>query len=503
MANISILPKELAEWKVKIRERAAQVGLDFFEVVYEMVDYREINELASLGGFPQRYPHWRFGMEYDRLSKSYAYGMSKIYEMVINTDPCYAYLLSSNSLIEHKLVMAHVYGHSDFFKNNVYFSHTNRRMLDQMANHSARVRKHQEEQGVDLVENFMDWCLSLENLIDTNLYAYHKKSEKDEASARAMLAEDPIHRFQGRSYMDKFLNPKEYIDEQKTKILESKVKSQKVPESPERDILGFLLKHAPLETWQQECLQIVRDEAYYFAPQGQTKIMNEGWASFWHTHLMTKEGLMDDSEVIDFACVHSGTVAVHPGRLNPYKLGLELYRDIEDRWNKGQFGKEWEECESESQRRAWNQELGLGRQKVFEVRKLYNDITFLDEFLTEDFCARQKMFAFAPNARTGQSEITTREFKKVKDTLLLQLTNFGQPLIEVVDANYKNRGELLLVHRFDGRELKSDYATKTLKNLHNLWGRPVNIETRLNDTTVVLAFDGHKMESTPGKSTAT
>jgi stage V sporulation protein R len=500
MANTNTLPKELVEWKEKIKARAEHVGLDFFDVVYEMVDYREINELASLGGFPQRYPHWRFGMEYDRLSKSYSYGMSKIYEMVINTDPCYAYLLSSNSLIEHKLVMAHVYGHSDFFKNNAYFAHTNRRMLDQMANHSARVRKHQEEQGVDVVENFMDWCLSLENLIDTNLFAYQKKSEAEEAAHKAMMAEDPIHRFQGRSYMNKFLNPKEYIDEQKTRIEETKVKSKKVPESPERDILGFLLNHAPLEPWQIECLQIVRDEAYYFAPQGQTKIMNEGWASFWHTNLMTKEGLMDDSEVVDFACVHSGTVAVHPGRLNPYKLGLELFRDIEERWNKGQFGKEWEECESESQRNAWDLGLGLGRKKVFEVRKLYNDITFLDEFLTEDFCRRQKMFAFAPNARTGQSEIASREFKKVKDTLLLQLTNFGQPLIEVVDANYKNRGELLLVHRFDGRELKSDYATKTLKNLHNLWRRPVNVETRLNDTNVVLSFDGQKMESVPGKA---
>ncbi|HVJ64287.1 MAG TPA: SpoVR family protein [Bdellovibrionota bacterium] len=499
MANLNVLPRELIEWKERIRERAKQVGLDFFEVIYEMVDYREINELASLGGFPQRYPHWRFGMEYDRLSKSYAYGMSKIYEMVINTDPCYAYLLSSNSLIEHKLVMAHVYGHSDFFKNNAYFAHTNRRMLDQMANHSSRVRKHQEAQGVDVVENFMDWCLSLENLIDTNLFAYQKKHDEEEKAAKAAPLEDPIHRFQGRSYMNKFLNPPEYIDEQKQRIQDSKTKTTRVPASPERDILGFLLKHAPLEPWQQECLQIVRDEAYYFAPQGQTKIMNEGWASFWHTHLMTKEGLMHDSEVVDFACVHSGTVAVHPGKLNPYKLGLELFRDIEERWNRGQFGKEWEDCESETERRLWDRGLGLGRQKVFEVRKLYNDITFIDEFLTEDFCRRQKMFAFAPNARTGQSEITSREFKKVKDTLLLQLTNFGQPLIEVVDGNFKNRGELLLVHRFDGRELKSDYATKTLRNLYNLWRRPVNVETRLNDTNVVMSFDGTQMETVPGK----
>lgn len=493
-----MLPQELIEWKDKIRERAKQVGLDFFEVVYEMVDYKEINELAALGGFPQRYPHWRFGMEYDRLSKSYSYGLSKIYEMVINTDPCYAYLLSSNSLIEHKLVMAHVYGHSDFFKNNLYFSHTNRRMLDQMANHSARVRHHQEKHGVDTVENFMDWCLSLENLIDTNLHAFQKsQSKSDSTKSFEEVSKDSsdIHRFQGRSYMDKFLNPPDYIEQQKAKIKEENIQSSKIPESPQRDVLGFLLKHAPLQPWQQECLQIVRDEAYYFAPQGQTKIMNEGWASFWHTHLMTKEGLMDDSEVVDFACVHSGTVAVHPGRLNPYKLGLELFRDIEDRWNKGKFGKEWDECESESERNKWDKGLGLGRQKVFEVRKLYNDITFLDEFLTEDFCRRQKMFAFAPNPRTGEAEITSRDFKKVKDTLLLQLTNFGQPLIEVVDANYKNRGELLLVHRFDGRELKSDYANKTMQNLFNLWKRPVHIQTKLSDKDTVISFDGQKLDS--------
>ena len=117
MATQRELSKDLLKWRDSIRRNAQGVGLDFFEVIFEMVDYREMNELAALGGFPVRYPHWRFGMDYDRLSKSYTYGLSKIYEMVINTDPCYAYLLTSNSLLDQKLVMAHVYGHSDFFKN--------------------------------------------------------------------------------------------------------------------------------------------------------------------------------------------------------------------------------------------------------------------------------------------------------------------------------------------------------------------------------------------------
>ncbi len=149
------LEPELKEWIRYIEEKAKGYGLNFPEVVFEKVDYKEMNELASLGGFPQRYPHWRFGMEYDRISKSYTYGLSKIYEMVINTEPCYAYLLSSNSLVENKLVIAHVYGHADFFKNNHYFSKTNRRMLDEMANHSTLVRQCQERYGVEVVEEFV------------------------------------------------------------------------------------------------------------------------------------------------------------------------------------------------------------------------------------------------------------------------------------------------------------------------------------------------------------
>ena len=125
-----------------------------------------MNEVAAFGGFPVRYPHWRFGMEFEQLSKSYDYGLSKIYEMVINNDPAYAYLLEGNSLVDQKMVMAHVLGHVDFFKNNYFFSKTNRRMIDGMANHATRVRRHIERLGIEKVESFIDSCLSLENLID-------------------------------------------------------------------------------------------------------------------------------------------------------------------------------------------------------------------------------------------------------------------------------------------------------------------------------------------------
>ena len=156
-------------------------------------------------------------------------------------------------------------------------------------------------------------------------------------------------------------------------------------------MLLFLLEHAPLKDWQRDVLAIIRDEAYYFAPQGQTKIMNEGWASYWHSTIMTRHGLTD-AEVIDYADHHSGTMATSPHRLNPYKLGIELFRDIEERWNKGHFGPEYEACDDLHVKENWDKQLGLGREKIFEVRRIYNDVTFIDAFLTPEFCIKHKLF---------------------------------------------------------------------------------------------------------------
>src|SRR5512138_3512674 len=162
------LPLEFQKLQAEIEVYAKKFGLDFFEVRFEMLDYRMINQMAAYDGFPTRYPHWRYGMEFERLSKSYAYGLHRIYEMVINTDPCIAYLLVSNMPVDQKLVIAHVFGHSDFFKNNLWFAHTNRRMLDGMANHAGRIRRYMEKYGHEVVETFLDACLSLENLIDAH-----------------------------------------------------------------------------------------------------------------------------------------------------------------------------------------------------------------------------------------------------------------------------------------------------------------------------------------------
>ena len=487
--NLGNLTPELAAMQVEIEEYARGHNLDFFPTIFELIDADQLNAIAACGGFPTRYPHWRFGMEYQQLSKGYHYGLQKIYEMVINNDPCYAYLMRCNELIDQKLVMAHVYGHCDFFKNNQCFAPTNRKMMNEMANHGTRIRRTMDEVGLEEVENFIDACLSIEDLIDIHAPFIKRRegpNRYDFSGSKEGEATAGSPRFPAKNYMDRFINPELQTDE----AAEAEdASSPPFPISPERDVLLFLLEHAPLNAWQADVLSIVRDEAYYFSPQAQTKIMNEGWASYWHSTIMIRQGLTS-ADVINYCDQHSGTMASSPMQLNPYKVGIELLRDIEDRWNRGAFGRDFEDCDDYQARKHWNTDAGLGREKIFEVRRIHNDLTFIDEFLTLDFVREHKFFRFGYNESSEVYEIESREFPKIKQQLLQSLTNSGRPIIAVVDGNYKNRGELYLEHRFAGVELQLDKAQDTLINLHQLWKRPVHVETVLEDSTAVLSFDG-------------
>jgi stage V sporulation protein R len=901
------LPRYLRVEQERVVKVAEEYGLDCFPVIFEMTTYDQMNELASFGGFPTRYPHWRFGMEYERMSKSSEYGLSRIYEMVINNNPSYAYLLEGNSLTDQRLVMAHVYGHVDFFKNNFCFRATdldklgglidpskrdasydpNRRWIDKMANHGSRVSRHIARHGIDKVESFVDHCLSLENLIDPWAPFKGKRKAKTEEEEEKPVE---VPRLAAKDYMENYINPRSYIEAQKKKLEAERDQQKKFPPEPWRDVLEFLIEHAPLERWERDVLSVVRTEAYYFIPQMQTKVMNEGWAclakdslvftdagiiemgalvsggakvvsdgenrrgvydrnviknhatvsvvtrrglrlqgsenhrvmlpdgswsrldalalgnkvrisggadlwaseevaldwrettrmglaevalasgvsahtvwrarsgartrrpldaealnayeseenqriplsrnrrreirvpetvgrelgsllgylvgdghisrkkrhfglttgdqeqavtfadlvdqlfgvmttikldgnrwrvlahsetasdflveacglthgpsarektiprivlqspadvvrhfiralfdcdgyagkqgvilstaseklgeqvqlvllnfgilsrrrhqrkddcwhvhiagesvrtfaarigfglarkkeevekyllghhwfkperwddeivsiergradvydisveethryaaqgfinhnSYWHSKIMT-EKILTAAEIVDYADRNAGVMATSPGSFNPYKIGVELYRHIEERWNKGQFGREWEECERLDYKRSWDMQLGLGREKIFQVRGLYNDVTFIDEFLTPDFVAAQKLYTFGYSGKSGQYEIESRQFKAVKDKLLFQLTNFGNPIIDVVDANFANRGELLLKHDHQGIDLQKDYSEAALTALERCWKRPVAIATKLDKKDVLLRYDG-------------
>lgn len=457
----------------EILAAARSYGLDPFTTVFELIEFDEMNEVVAYAGFPNRYPHWRFGMEFETMRKSYVYGLHKIYELVINNDPCYAYLLRSNSAIEQKIVMAHVYGHSDFFKNNMWFAPTDRRMLDRMANHGARIKGYMDRHGVDPVEGFLDTALSLENLIDVHsMYARQEPPPpRFDGGTRPAPPSAPPKLTAGRRYMEKFINPPEYMEQQRRRLETQRMQAKRFPPEPARDVLLFLCEHAPeLEEWQRDVMAMIREEAYYFAPQHLTKILNEGWAAYWHSRILTEKALRDE-EMVDYADIHAGVLGGGVA-MNPYKLGLELLRDIEARG-----GSE-------------------GRAKIFEVRRVHSDVTFLDNFLTEEFCQRQQFFLYRYNPQRAVYEIASREFPVIKKTMLFKLTNMGHPRIDVEDANFRGHGELLLRHRHDGVDLEVEEAKDTLASVQKVWRRPVHLWTVVEGQHRLLSWDGREHRET-------
>jgi stage V sporulation protein R len=493
--NSSDLGPELLSHMKAIKARARDYGLDFFEVIFEKLDFDTMNQIASYGGFPVRYPHWRWGMEYEKLKKRDAYGMGRIYEMVINNDPCYAYLQESNSITDQKLVMAHVYAHSDFFKCNAWFGKTERKMMDVMANHATRVRRHIERHGAETVERFIDACTSIEHLIDP--HSVFVRRDKDQGPQQPFAPD----KLPAKDYMDPFINPQSELDRQRADY-EKKAAAAKsaFPARPTRDVLAFLLQNARLEDWQSDILGLIRDESYYFAPQAQTKIMNEGWATYWHSKLMT-EHFLEDAEIIDYAEQHSGVVHMPPGGFNPYKIGVELFKDIERRWNTGQHGPAWEALEGIGQKERFDDQSMKGREKIFEVRRVYNDVNFIDEFLTPEFVEKHQMYQFRKDPNTGEVKVVTRDFRRVKLTLLYQITNMGQPFIYVADGNYLNRGELYLAHEFSGLEVEAAKAVEVLRAIRTIWGRPVHLQLRINEEMTLITLE--KPDGEPRKQKIT
>src|SRR5499433_1730038 len=275
-------------------------GLDPFPVRFEIVPASVMYEVGSYA-LPGRYSHWTFGKAYHRMKMMYDFGLSKIYEVVINSNPAYAFLLETNSPTQNKLVISHVLGHVDFFKNNVYFSKTNRRMVDEAALHARRMADYEFKYGRKVVEEFLDAVLSIEEHIDPNFFIRKPQDKGEEEDKKRKRTE-------GR-YDD--LLSKEEREEQNASADDGADSHKHKPsiEFPEKDLVYFIMKNSPsLEPWQRDVISMLHEEMEYFIPQLQTKIMNEGWASIWHSRIM-REMDLPDNEHIEFAELHAGVVA--------------------------------------------------------------------------------------------------------------------------------------------------------------------------------------------------
>lgn len=449
----------------EITEIASGFGLDFYPMRYEICPADIIYTFGAYG-MPTRFSHWSFGKQFHKMKLHYDLGLSKIYELVINSNPCYAFLLDSNSLIQNKLIVAHVLAHCDFFKNNMRFENTKRDMVESMSATAERIRQYEIDHGKQEVEEFLDAVLAIEEHIDPSLM-------RPKLSWTMADVEFEVEEELKASPYDDLWNLDKKIEPQSSK---KKIK-RKFPPQPEKDLLLFIESYSrELTEWQRDILTMMREEMLYFWPQLETKIMNEGWASFWHQRILREMDLTSD-EALEFAKLNAGVVQPSRTGINPYYLGLKIFEDIEERYNNPT-----EEMKERGVKK------NSGREKMFEVREIESDISFLRNYLTKDLVMREDMYLFQKQGR--DYKIVDKGWQEVRDQLVNMRVNGGFPYLTVTDGDYLKNGELYIKHWFEGIELDLKYLEKVMPYIYQLWGRGVHIETMIEDRNMLFTYDG-------------
>lgn len=408
--------KEIQELKNafdEITHIAKNMGLQFGEVCFEICPADVIYSVGAYG-MPNRFSHWSFGKTFHKMKLMYDLNLTRIYELVINSSPAYAFLLEGNSLLQNKLVAAHVFAHCDFFANNRIFNNCGKYMMDNMALHGDRIRDYENKYGINKVEETLDAVIAMQ----------------------------------------------EHIDSRPLRITPSTPK-------PQKDILKFIGENSKnLDPWQKDIIAMLREEMLYFWPQLETKIMNEGWATYWHLRII-RELDLTESETIEFA--KTNAYILHPSKtqLNPYLLGLKIWESIFN-----------------------NMKGGEGEKKIFEVRENETDISFIRNYLTKELVEDLDLFVFE---KVGHEwKITDNKWESVRDKLITRLFNGGFPYIVVEDGDYQKNGFLYLRHCYEGIDLDIPYLEKTLPHIYRLWGKTVHIETNMDDKKTLFTFDGEK-----------
>lgn len=454
----------------EITEVASGFGLDFYPMRYEICPADIIYTFGAYG-MPTRFSHWSFGKQFHKMKLHYDLGLSKIYELVINSDPCYAFLLDSNSLIQNKLIVAHVLAHCDFFKNNIRFHNTKRDMVESMAATADRIRQYEIIHGKQKVELFLDAVLAIEEHIDPSLMrpklAWNlEDTEFEEEDTKPASQYDILWELDERD---------------KPKTAEKTEKKKKFPPHPEKDLLLFIEQYSrELEDWQRDILTMMREEMLYFWPQLETKIMNEGWASYWHQRIL-RELDLTSAEALEFAKLNAGVVQPSRTNINPYYLGLKIFEDIEERYDNP----------SEEMKRR-GAVAGSGREKLFEVREIESDISFLRNYLTKNLVTREDMYLFQKQGK--DYKIVDKNWENIRDQLVNTRVNGGFPYITVNDGDYMKNGELYLKHWYEGIELDLRYLEKVLPYVYQIWGRIVHMETVSDERAILFTYDGKNIQ---------
>jgi len=457
-----------------IQEIGADLGLDCLPQEFDVVPAQKMLEIMAYR-LPVNFSHWSFGRDYEIERTRFEHGYGVPYEVVFNSDPSRAYLMETNPFPIQVLVIAHVYGHNDFMKNSLHFQKSRRDMITSASEAASRFRQYEHDFGADAVERMIDAGMAIQWNIDPDA---DKKRESEEEARERLYGWHKSPPAGGK--FDDLLPPAPPIaTEQKREL------RKKTPPEPTVDLLGYVTEHSPrpLVEWEKDALSTIRAQSEYFMPYRRTKIMNEGWATYWHQRIMRRlfEEKFLSSEEHGFYNLYNARVKAHnPRSINPYLLGSTMFESIEDRWNRGRHGQKFSEIEDADVRRSWDTASMKGREKIFQVRRTHMDWFFVDEFLDKDIVDELDLFVYAEQERDAyyESIVEVVDWRRVKEYLVGNLMNWGIPRIEVVDGNYRGSSQLYLRHVFEGMPLEDEYCRKTLEHIYTLWDRPVFLETR-------------------------
>ena len=449
---------ELIEWNEKIEKIARECGLNYYDQEFEIVSYDDMISYEAYTGMPSHYPHWSYGKAYERIKSLHKYNLTGLpYEMVINSNPCLAYLMKDNTLLLQILTIAHVYGHNDFFKNNRLFkTATNAEYTAEMfKNHANRIREYIKDPGIGYAR--------VEKILNS---AHAIRYQTSRAIGIKTISEEEHLKRMAESN-DKVKSEYPLLEYKKSKQKEISPDLKKIPLEPEEDILYFLSLYGRFEDWERDIINIVRSETSYFLPQIETKIMNEGWASYWHYTILNKLNLPQGLH-IEFLKRHNQVVLPHEGHINPYYLGFKIFNSLVKNYPENP-------------------------KKIFEVRSLERDESFIRRYLTYDLCREMNLFEYIKRSNEYMiSEVSDEEgWKSIRDTLAVNTGLGGIPVIKVLEY-VKNDNSIIFEHEYDGRELELNYAYETLKHIKDLWDGKVMLSTVLDGRQKIIVCDEHR-----------
>ncbi len=452
--------EDLEAWDERIREKVQEFGLDCYPQQFEICDHNQMLSNMAYAGAPSHYPHWSYGKAYEKQKTLYDYGVSGLpYEMVINSNPVLAYLMRDNTLLLQILTIAHVYGHNDFFKNNYLFKPTRPEYtIDSFKSHGERVRSYIEDPSIgrDKVEKLLDAAHAISLQCRRNL-SIRKRTADEE---RRVLEEstlppaDPFKSIHRRKPV-----PQPDLN--------------KIPPAPDEDLLLFIRDYNPnLADWEKDVITIVHEEAKYFIPQIETKIMNEGWATYWHKRILDSLDLPQDLH-LEFIVRHNQVVRPFNMGLNPYHVGFSIWSDIFRRSNNS--------AAEPTHNKEDDADNHGGANRLFEVRESDRDNSFLRRHLTESLIRELNLFEYGTKGdqKVVQKIADHDGWRSIKETMLKNIGMNPIPVIKVQDGDYGHRHTLYLIHDHDGRDLHLEYAEKTMAYVRQLWQGEVLLETVL------------------------